>query len=271
MQTTWALHTVRDWVPVLMFHEVVPDDTDPVPAYAVTQSRLREILGDFTARGYKSGTLEDVVRCLNDDEKAGTRRERKRRDKRLVLTFDDGTSDFLANALPVLQEYNFSAALFIVTGMVGGTRAWNDLQGRPSLTSVPMMSAQQLRMLHGMGFMIGAHTVSHRSLPGLSTEEAREEIIKSRQALSDLLGSPVKWFAYPYLAASELTRALVSEAGYEGACGGPHQKHSRFYLNRIDASLYNTPQLRLRCNGLYQMTRLAVRQVRHSISSRASG
>jgi peptidoglycan/xylan/chitin deacetylase (PgdA/CDA1 family) len=87
----------------------------------------------------------------------------------------------------------------------------------------------------------------------------------SRQTLSDLLGRPVRWFAYPYLAANNLTRTLVSDAGYEGACGGPNQKHSRFYLSRIDASYYTIPQLRLRCNGLFHITRQAIRQVRYGV------
>ena len=39
-----------NWTPILMYHEVLPDGSD-LPPYAVTRSRLREVLRDFTERG----------------------------------------------------------------------------------------------------------------------------------------------------------------------------------------------------------------------------
>src|SRR4051812_43015962 len=98
-----------NWTPILMLHEVVPDGTDPVPLYGITQAGLRAILEDFSARGYSSGTLDDVVRGLSP--RASGASTKKHRGKRLVLTFDDGTGDFLKYALPVLQEFKFSATL----------------------------------------------------------------------------------------------------------------------------------------------------------------
>jgi len=259
MGATQTLRTFRDWIPVLMFHEVVPDGTSPVPPYAVTRGRLREILRDFAERGYSSGTLEDVVGALDGNRKS--QNVGGRGHKKLVLTFDDGTRDFLENALPVLQEFAFSSTLFIVTGMVGGVRAWSDLP------PVPLMSANEIRSLQNMGFAVGAHTISHPRLSSLNENEAREEIAVSKQTLSNLLGTPVSWFAYPYLAATDWTRALVKEAGYVGACGVPHQRHSLYYMSMIDASLYTTPQLRLQCNGLYQMTRQTYRTARQALVS----
>jgi peptidoglycan/xylan/chitin deacetylase (PgdA/CDA1 family) len=255
MSAAQTLRTFRDWVPVLMFHEVVPDGTSPLPPYAITQSRLRGILRDFTERGYRSGTLEDVVSALDGDRRAHDVSGKGR--KKLVLTFDDGTRDFLEYALPVLQEFNFSATLFIVTGMVGGMRAWSDLP------PVPIMSADELRSLQAMGFTIGAHTVSHRRLSSLNDDEAREEIALSKQTLGDLLGAPVGWFAYPYLAENDQTRALVREAGYAGACGGLNQSHSRYYLSRVDVTAFTDRELRLRCNGLFHLTRQMIREVQH--------
>lgn len=235
-----------------MYHEVVPDGTETLPPYSVTQSQLRDVLKDFAARGYTSGSLDDVV--------GGQQQVNSNSRKRLVLTFDDGTSDFVEYALPVLQELGFSATLFIVAGLVGKRRVWTALDGQPALTPVPLLGTTDIRDLRHMGFTIGSHTVSHPWLPALNYEDVSREVRLSRVMLSDLLGEPVRWFAYPYVAADLKTRSLVQEAGYDGACGGPNRAHEHYYLNRIDASMFSLPELRMRCNGFYHLTRQALRQ-----------
>ena len=244
-----------NWTPILMFHEVVPDKSATLPPYAVTQSQLRNIVSDFIERGYTSGTLEDIV--YGRSERPGSK-------KRLVLTFDDGTRDFIEYALPVLQELKFSATLFVVTGitgMLGGSRAWGALESQLDLAQVPLLSASEIRHLHALGFTIGSHTVSHPWLPSLCAKEVEREVTLSRRALSDLLREPVRWFAYPYVAADQQAVALVRKAGYAGACGGSNRQHERYYLNRLDASAFTMPDLRRRCNGLYYLTRQVLRRV----------
>lgn len=249
------LRMMMNWTPILMFHEVLPDGGGTLPPYAVTQSQLRNILTDFIERGYTSGNLEDALYG---------RLERPGSKKRLVLTFDDGTRDFIEYALPVLQELRFSATLFVVTGiagMSGGRRAWTALEYQSELSQVPLLNMSELRDLHRMGFTIGSHTVSHPWLPSLGAREVEREVTMSRQVLSHLLGDPVRWFAYPYVAADQQAVELVRRAGYAGACGGSNRQHERYYLNRMDASALTITELRRRCNGLYYLTRQALRRV----------
>ncbi len=258
-----------NWVPVLMFHEVVQDGTYPLPPYAVTQRRLREILLDFTERGYHSGTLEDAVAVFTCNKRR--RKLHGSSQKRVALTFDDGTRDFVEYALPVLREFNFSATLFIVTGLIGSARLWHSLPGQAPLTPVPLMNAEELRGVRDMGFTLGSHTVSHRPLTTLTLEQAREEIVSSRHRLSEVLREPIGWFAYPYLASNHITQTLVRDAEYQGACGGANQKHSPFYLNRVDATAFTNRELRLRCSGLFHLARQTARQLRQpSRTSQAS-
>jgi peptidoglycan/xylan/chitin deacetylase (PgdA/CDA1 family) len=257
-----TLRLAWNWTPILMFHEVLPDGTDPLPPYSATQSQLRAILRDFVAHGYEAGTLDDVL--AGQGLGAGGNGARGR-GNRVVLTFDDGTHDFVDNALPVLQELGFTATLFIVAGMVGGRREWKVLPGQPELTPVPLLDAGELRALHADGFTIGSHTMTHPLLTGLGREEAQRELSESRRVLSEIIGAPVDWFAYPYLGASAETKRLVQEAGYRGACGGPNQPHSRYYLNRIDGPGYSLSELRLRSLGWYHMARQVVRGLRYGI------
>lgn len=60
-----------------------------------------------------------------------------------------------------------------------------------------MMTTAQLQRLSAHGMGIGAHTCSHPILAGLGAEEARQEIGDSQRALQELIGTPVKMFAYP--------------------------------------------------------------------------
>jgi peptidoglycan/xylan/chitin deacetylase (PgdA/CDA1 family) len=84
-----------------------------------------------------------------------------------------------------------------------------------------MMSDAQVRQLHAAGIEIGAHTVDHPILARLSAAEARQQIGDGKAALEQLIGAPVKLFAYPngkpgrdYLAEHV---AIVKELGFTAA------------------------------------------------------
>jgi peptidoglycan/xylan/chitin deacetylase (PgdA/CDA1 family) len=98
--------------------------------------------------------------------------------------------------------------------------------------------------LRGLGFSIGAHTVTHPILSRLTPARAQEEIRGSKAAIEKVLGDPVRAFAYPngrpddY---NETVTRLVQEAGF--ACALTTQRG----LNDTD-----TPVLELRRGGPWE-------------------
>jgi peptidoglycan-N-acetylglucosamine deacetylase len=66
-------------------------------------------------------------------------------------------------------------------------------------------------------FEIGAHTLTHRSLPTISEEEAAREVAGSKAFLEQITGSPVTSFCYPRGAYTELHVEQVRAAGYRYA------------------------------------------------------
>lgn len=60
-----------------------------------------------------------------------------------------------------------------------------------------MMRSEQVCALRDAGMQVGAHTQTHPILSGLSREQARAEMLGSKQALERLLSEPVRSFAYP--------------------------------------------------------------------------
>ena len=69
---------------------------------------------------------------------------------------------------------------------------------------------------------IAAHTVSHPSLPNMSDEKIREELLNGRKKIEDRIKMPVEHFAYPfgkwndrvaYLAMEQYSTATTTAGG----------------------------------------------------------
>jgi peptidoglycan/xylan/chitin deacetylase (PgdA/CDA1 family) len=84
---------------------------------------------------------------------------------------------------------------------------------------------------------IGAHSVTHASLPTLSRASQWAEIHQNKVHLEELLGRTVRSFAYPYGKYTQETISVVREAGFICACStiGQHvQRHTApFQLPRM--------------------------------------
>jgi len=81
------------------------------------------------------------------------------------------------------------------------------------------LEPDEVRRLYAPGFIdIGAHSVTHPSLPSLGSAEQLWEIEESRIACEELTGSLVPGFAYPFGDFDDTSRAAVSAAGFQFAC-----------------------------------------------------
>lgn len=79
------------------------------------------------------------------------------------------------------------------------------------------LAAADLRALSSEGFEIGAHGVSHRTLPRLSWEEQGREVWVCKQMLEEAIGRKVRVFCYPNGRYDVEVIRQVQNAGYEGA------------------------------------------------------
>jgi peptidoglycan/xylan/chitin deacetylase (PgdA/CDA1 family) len=102
------------------------------------------------------------------------------------------------------------------------TRAMASLRCTFQETHDPLslpMSDSEIHELIGDGLVtIGAHTVHHQGLTGLSVEECREEVMGSAEQCRRLTGLEVSSFAYPYGDMNEQVREIIAEAGFDSAC-----------------------------------------------------
>jgi peptidoglycan/xylan/chitin deacetylase (PgdA/CDA1 family) len=173
----------------------------------------------------------------------------------VCITFDDGYRSTHDLALPILQEFNLPATVFVTTGYIGEGSMWND-RILESVRMIPsptldlsehglglypigtlndrklaidtltektkylpphkrqalldrlgqiagadepdqMLTEGMIRALSAQNVEIGAHTVSHPILTSLADATAQYEIVESKHILEQIIGKPVRYFAYP--------------------------------------------------------------------------
>jgi peptidoglycan/xylan/chitin deacetylase (PgdA/CDA1 family) len=188
---------------ILMYHSVADVGEDPshlsvAPSLFAEQMATLQRLG---LRGVSISTLVDAMR-------SGPRRAR-----RLVgITFDDGYLNVLESAAPELKRRGFTATVFVIAGRLGGTNEW--AKG----PRMPLVSASQVSELADAGIEIGSHSMTHVRLAGLTASELQAEVKESRANLGELVGAPVRGFAYPYGSMDAAARRAVEDAGYDYAC-----------------------------------------------------
>jgi peptidoglycan/xylan/chitin deacetylase (PgdA/CDA1 family) len=138
-----------------------------------------------------------------------------------LLTFDDGYKSMRDVTLPLLQELDVSAVLFVPAGFVGGRNTF-DAGVEPD---EPICDWDDLRALAHGGVSIQSHALSHRRFSELSTEERRRELAESKAALEQGMGTCVDAIAFPYGDSGPPDSAsLLADTGYAAAFlygGGP--------------------------------------------------
>ena len=121
----------------------------------------------------------------------------------VVLTFDDGTADFVDVALPILERHRVPAVLYVATDFVERQQPF-PVDGRPA-------SWAALRDAASTGLVtFGSHTHTHALLDRLDPVRVDDELDRSVALLQERLGVAVDHFAYPKAVAgsAEADRAV---------------------------------------------------------------
>jgi GT2 family glycosyltransferase/peptidoglycan/xylan/chitin deacetylase (PgdA/CDA1 family) len=199
-------------------------------------------------------------------------------DKPVVLTFDDAYADLALHAFPILEECGFGATVFVVTGRVGGSNAWDATLGIPSMA---VLDRETIQAWSRRGIEFGAHSRTHQALDAASDDALRNEIQGSRTDLESLIGQPVRTFAYPYGVHSPSAVAMAGrEFGLSFTCSEgvntlatDRRSQCRSMVQPTDSLLDLELRARLGCSPLSRMrTRLRMRtRIRAVLGGRARG
>ena len=112
----------------------------------------------------------------------------------LVLSFDDYHEGNLKIA-ERLTQLGLTATFFIELATAG--------------------AKEQIKTLHGMGFKIGSHTLTHPAdLKAISAEECRSELETSKRMIEQLTDEPCTVLAYPRGRFNDDVVAMAKGSGY---------------------------------------------------------
>ncbi len=213
-------------IPILMYHYVehVKDSGDKI---RISLNTLPEVLDQqiktLVDNNYNFITASDLADILDGIKPLPN--------KPVMLTFDDGYRDFYTDAFPILKKYNVKAVNYVISGFINKPNNLTD---------------EQLQEIAKSGLVeIGAHSVDHLALAGISQEKQAFEIAQSKVQLEQKLEKPVTAFAYPYGSFDISAIQIAKQSGFRSAVstidGKIINNSVRFFAYRIRPGL-NTGQ-----------------------------
>ncbi len=205
-------------VPILLYHyvEYVKDEGDTIrKSLNIVPYVFDEQIRTLKEAGFEFVTTKDLAADLDNKITLPA--------KSVILTFDDGYRDFYTDVFPILKKYQVKAVVYVVPNFLDRS---NNLD------------TWMLKEIAKSGLVeIGAHTMDHAYLSGLSLRRVRFEVEESKKTLEKLLGIDVVSFAYPYGAFDNETIDLVKKAGFTSAVstipGVFSMDVNRFFLYRV--------------------------------------
>jgi len=197
---------------VLLFHDIAPQDRD----------NFRRLMNRL-AEEWRFVDAQTFVEMIG--------RRQPVEGRNLLLTFDDAFQSNVWAADEVLAPLQIKAIFFVPYDFVQ-LRSRDDqrqfiadriFDGAITPTSIP---AEQVPMFAGdvirlakTGHSIGCHTKTHARLSTLlDVRQLREEIEWSGDALQQLIGSAVEYFAYPFGDCSSINRRALRIASARYKC-----------------------------------------------------
>jgi peptidoglycan/xylan/chitin deacetylase (PgdA/CDA1 family) len=128
-----------------------------------------------------------------------------------AVVFDDAFVGVGRHGVPVLAELGLPFTVFAPSARLGERDPdWYEVSDR-------VMTATELRDVADAGGRIESHTRTHANLPSLDDRSLDDELRGSRQELEDLVGSPVRFLAYPSGYFDSRVVTATADAGYDAA------------------------------------------------------
>jgi peptidoglycan/xylan/chitin deacetylase (PgdA/CDA1 family) len=131
----------------------------------------------------------------------------------VAITFDDAFRSVAEHALPTLVDRSLCSTIFVPVGALGRPPGW-ETEGNGAERADTVMTVEELRSLPDL-VELGSHSRTHPHLTRLDDVRLRDEIGGSRRELSEIVGTPVTLFAFPYGEHDVRAVEACREAGYQ--------------------------------------------------------
>ena len=221
-----------DWPLILGYHSVSQHRQD---ALAVSVADFEYQMAWLYQHEYRAITLAQFM------SQPFTKKERI-----VILTFDDGYADNYTLAFPILKKYGFVGTVFLVSDYVNTDHIFYWDRRKITAQSDPawyqILTWAQVEEMADYGMEFGSHTCTHPELATISPEVCMEEVARSRVDLEAKLGREIVSFCYPRGNLNSDVIQMVEKAGYQCAVVTPPRYGiplNQFTLRRIGVNYAN--------------------------------
>jgi peptidoglycan/xylan/chitin deacetylase (PgdA/CDA1 family) len=191
--------------------------------YTLPTDKFEEQISHFRENNYRFVTPNLVRQYVLDE----IRMDRKA----VMITFDDGCASVIQYAIPILEKYQACATLFVTTDPESYIFHSGDHAQRRA-------TDKELREIDSNIMSIQSHTVTHRPLVSLGSQEMRFELENSKSDLEQITGKEVDYLGIPSNWYNQNVIRTAQETGYKAVwCSRPgriDQKSNLFALPRLN-------------------------------------
>ncbi len=193
-------------VPVLMYHHLLKDEENPFKDNCVILpvKTFKKHMDLLYENGYYTVGLDELESFVKGELKLPKRS--------VLITFDDGYKSNYEYAYPILKEYGFRAAIFLISGWNTDEivsfdadelqhLSWNEIENSRDVFEY----ASHTHDLHKLDENEQGYLVTR------PPDEVRQDLKTSMQLLDTV------YFAYPYGHYNEETLEILKELGYRMA------------------------------------------------------
>lgn len=211
---------------VLFYHRVA----DIYPnSWSMTRNTFRQQV-DYCREHFQLIGLDEVQRRVMSGQNSVPT---------VTFTFDDGYAENSDFALPLLAELGVPCTYFVTVGNVRSQTPFphDAAAGQP----LGVNTISQLREADASGIEIGLHTTTHIDFSiADDAKTIQREIFDAKDALEQILGKAMRYFAVPYGLKEHLTSNVIAaaqRAGFKGICSayGAYNfpRQDAFHIRRI--------------------------------------
>ena len=187
--------------PVLCYHKI--ERRRELGVTRLSPRRFAAQIQALARAGWRGLSLREFA--------ATARGERPRGVREILITFDDAYRGLRDFAFPVLRDFEFSAACFVITDFAGRLNRWDVAYGGRRFAH---LAWRDIERWAACGIAFESHTVSHPRLSWVDDRRLGHELDGSRAALDAALGAPPTAIAYPFGAVDARVAAASTAAGY---------------------------------------------------------
>ena len=143
-------------IPVLMYHRV--NDDRRSGNIDVPIKKFEEQMALLAQEGYRTLSIHEFCTIIS------SKSYYNKKDRIILLTFDDGWNDNYTNAFPILKKFSFKATIFLVYDTIEEKGEFQEY-----------LNKKEILEMQKYGIDFGSHTLTHRELTTIEKQEAKRE------------------------------------------------------------------------------------------------